>query len=532
MGLIGLKISFAIAGGSRLVTLLNPAYRPSGAMMPGSLLELARSLIKDAAEIRELEKYRVEAWIEASSLAGALRRLRGAGFRLAYISACLREERPLVRYLLASRRGEVILATRGWKLASSASIYPGAQVYEREISSLLGVEFSGEAEDNISFLPEGWPSGLHPFKASASDLREKLAAASLSGEVSITALTDGGEVSEVALAIGGMHYGIEKMIEEQGLFKGLLLAERAGRHPIAQAVCYSMAAEEALGVKPPLRGEYLRTMLLEVERALSHVQHLTRFFEWLGHAWMEGREAGKLLVDWLRSLTGSPLGFGAVLIGGVAFDVRRDRASELAGRLSEVKEKLEGSETADKVFEELSGLYRLRDAAEGAAGLAARACGLALDVRVDAPYAAYSELKKRALTESSGDLAGILRLQLKEAVEAADIAAEALDAAPTGAFRARVARKAGKGLYAARVEDPLGERVVLVEAAGGDKVSCYRAKDPCAIEASAMLRASLGLPAEEAVKGLCYIALALPQAAVIKIREKSTGSEKLIRVSG
>lgn len=507
---------------------------PNGAMMAGSLLELVKSSVGEgAAEVRELKGGKVEAQVEAAALVEALRKLKEAGFRLAYIAACLREERPLVRYLLAGREGIVILAAEGWKLDSSSGVYPAAAVYEAETASLLGVEYSGRGKSMVLFLPEGWPSELYPLRARAEDVRSKLASASLRGGAFFEVSAEKGMVEGGVLALGGLHYGVERRAEEQGLFRSLPLAERAGRYPIAQAACYSMAAEEALGVSPPLRGEYLRAVLLEAERALAHVEHLVRFLRWLGYSWSEGHEAERLLRSGFVAATGSPLGLGAILIGGVAFDISGDKESKLASRLSEAREKLESSEVVDKACEELSGVCKVRGSlVEGATGVVARACGAALDVRVDEPYAVYSELKKAALVESGGDLASIMELELREAIEAMDIAAEALRTAPAGAFRSRVARKAGRGLCVARVESPGGEHVVLIETAGGDRVSCYRAKHPYVVNAAAMLEATIGLSVEEAVKGLYYMALMTPQTVKLKIRDKTTGEVKLIRISG
>jgi len=50
------------------------------------------------------------------------------------------------------------------RLPSLVYLYPGAEIYEREVWEMLGVVFEGNPRLARTFLPENWPKGVYPLR--------------------------------------------------------------------------------------------------------------------------------------------------------------------------------------------------------------------------------------------------------------------------------------------------------------------------------------------------------------------------------
>ncbi len=52
----------------------------------------------------------------------------------------------------------------GPRIATVTDLLPSANLYEREVRDLLGVEFEGHPDPRRLMLYEGWPEGEHPLR--------------------------------------------------------------------------------------------------------------------------------------------------------------------------------------------------------------------------------------------------------------------------------------------------------------------------------------------------------------------------------
>src|SRR3989338_7712903 len=78
---------------------------------------------------------------------------------------------------------------------------------------------------------------------------------------------DGETVVDIEINIGYNHRGIEKLSEGKSFDQAAFLVERicgicSNAHPLA----YSQAIEDLLGIEPPERALYIRTVIAELER--------------------------------------------------------------------------------------------------------------------------------------------------------------------------------------------------------------------------------------------------------------------------
>jgi NADH:ubiquinone oxidoreductase subunit D len=86
-----------------------------------------------------------------------------------------------------------------------------------------------------------------------------------------------GEVVERADPhIGLLHRGTEKLIEYKNYIQSLPYFDRLDYvSMMAQEHAYSLAVESLLGISIPLRGKYIRVLLLEITRILNHLLAVT-----------------------------------------------------------------------------------------------------------------------------------------------------------------------------------------------------------------------------------------------------------------
>ena len=90
-------------------------------------------------------------------------------------------------------------------------------------------------------------------------------------------LTLKGEVVQKSTAhIGLLHRGTEKLIEDKSFIQGLPYFDRLDYvSMMANEHLYSMCGEKLLGIRIPLRAQYIRVIFDEITRILNHLMALT-----------------------------------------------------------------------------------------------------------------------------------------------------------------------------------------------------------------------------------------------------------------
>ena len=95
-----------------------------------------------------------------------------------------------------------------------------------------------------------------------------------------------------------------------------------------------------------------------------------------------------------------------------------------------------------------------------------RCTGIARDVRVEDPYAAYDEIIPDVKTSNDGDIASLLLLRIEEVKESCRLVLEAFEKIPSGPVKLTAPRSVPKGEAIFHVEAPRGELLLLREVAG------------------------------------------------------------------
>ena len=207
-----------------------------------------------------------------------------------------------------------------------------------------------------------------------------------------------GTITDAQVVVGAMHRGVEKLFEVRDYRQILVLADRHDwQAPFAAELTVALTCEQMLGLEPPVRAGWLRTLLAEHTRVLSHLG----FLGWLPHRL--GVDAGTApLREALRTqtlaLTGNRVHPMLNRVGGLAADADDpwlEAEVALMTRVRQVAQRLRSLLDDPGLRSATAGVAVLeRPLVEqhGVTGPAARAAGLDVDLRTARPYLGYAEL--------------------------------------------------------------------------------------------------------------------------------------------
>ena len=286
---------------------------------------------------------------------------------------------------------------------------------------------------------------------------------------------DGERIVQAEPVVGYMHRGAEKLFEARDYRQILVLANRHDwLSAFGNELGVVLAVERMLGMQVPERATWVRMLLAELNRVLSHLMFLAAVPTDPGltaptAAAFRERETIQAVME---EVAGGRMHYMFNQVGGLKADLpagwlgRADDAVEAVR--TGVRRDIEPLVREDDRFRSgARGLGVLsRDLAEafGVSGPIARASGLDLDLRRDDPYLGYAELPAnvlRVVTRTEGDCLARYECLLDQIHVSLDIAAsciERLHQLPPGPINLRLPKvvKAPEGETYAWTENPLG----------------------------------------------------------------------------
>ena len=245
--------------------------------------------------------------------------------------------------------------------------------------------------------------------------------------------------------IGYLHTGIEKECEDQN-WRGAVTAVTRMDY-LAQLFneqVYCMAVEELLGVEVPPRGKYIRTMMCELNRVMSHlVWYGTQALDMGAMSGMfYGFRERELIVDFFEMVTGLRMNNSYFVPGGVWEDLPQGYERPLTKILELMPGRIDEYEaliSENPVFLERTvgvGAISPDDCVRwGATGPIARAAGVNWDIRRDMPYEAYADVTFDVPTASAGDVYARYQVRMIEMRESVKIVQQLFEAMPAGDYK-------------------------------------------------------------------------------------------------
>ena len=252
--------------------------------------------------------------------------------------------------------------------------------------------------------------------------------------------TEGEVIKDAEVFVGYNHRGIEKLATERNATQTLALVERVcGICSHSHALTYAMCVENINGIEVPKRGQYIRVITAELERLHSHFLWLGIACHIIGHdsMFMHIWDERELVMDLLEKMTGNRVNYAMVTVGGARRDIDDDLRRELLEACDKLKAPLDRiTEIAltDKTIAMRTkgvGVLPKEDALRmGAVGPHARASGVKVDVRKDAPYSSYEDFDFDVPVVESGDVFARVVVRALECYESIKIIRQALENLP------------------------------------------------------------------------------------------------------
>lgn len=289
------------------------------------------------------------------------------------------------------------------------------------------------------------------------------------GVFRLLATIDGEILVDAEPIIGYMHRGYEKLVEARDYRQITQLVSRMDwLSGINNELPMWLAVEKLMEIEVPPRAQWLRVILVEMNRILNHLMFFASFGAELGaitptfYAFREREDIQRAMED----ATGGRMHFGFMRAGGLKEDVPKGFFSAALKGVRQVIERLDQYEDlliGNEIFKERTiGVGVLdKDVAYnyGVSGPIARGSGITMDVRKDEPYSGYENFEFDVCTAPNGDCFDRFWVLVHEVVESAKIVEQAIDGIPSGPIMGKVPRviQAPVGEVYVRTENSLGE---------------------------------------------------------------------------
>ena len=381
-------------------------------------------------------------------------------------------------------------------IASVTGIWKGAEFLEREVFDMMGIRFSGHPDLRRILMPEdyaegyplrkdfptegrGWRSEFDfipkmddsPLDVSLFEIPEEQKNAfraepglpssrrkeelllnmgpqhpSTHGVLRVVLELDGERIVKATPDLGYLHRGVEKLSE------GLTYMQIIPHTDRLDYVCamsnnyaYVRAVEKLLEITVPIRAEYIRTIVAEMQRIIGHLF-------WLGTQALDigamtvffwtFRER-EILLDMFEKLCGARLTLNYYRIGGVDSDFTPELVQRMKVFLQTFPEKVK--EYDSLIASNRIWLGRTKNVAVlsaedainfGCTGPVLRGSGVAYDVRKVEPYGVYDKVEWDVPVGKHGDTYDRYWIRMEEMRQSARIIAQCLDQLPTGPIMA------------------------------------------------------------------------------------------------
>src|SRR4249920_1197153 len=307
------------------------------------------------------------------------------------------------------------------------------------------------------------------------------------GVLRIIVELDGEVITRAEPVIGYMHRGAEKLAEFRDARQTLVLMNR---HDWLSAfnneLGWTIAIERLAGIEAPDRAQWIRTMLAEFNRIMSHLVFMGSYPLELGamtpifYAFRE-RE---MVQDLVESATGARMHHSFARVGGLKDDLPRGFVKQAAPVLAAVRSTVKeyerlimGNEIIFKRCRDVGVLPQSTAIAYGCSGPTLQSTGVGMDPRKDSPYEKYGEVEFEVPVGTRGDSYDRLWVLVERVKQSCDIIEQCVDKLPPGPYLASGMPKALKipaGEIYVRTENPLG--VMGYYVVGNGKKEPYRLK--------------------------------------------------------
>ncbi len=400
------------------------------------------------------------------------------------------EPRFMAIYILFSPEKKQRLAVKTWAndetLPTVTDLWKGAKWAEREIYDLFGINFEGHENLVRMFMWEGYP--YHPLRKdfpkegikeiflpslnlntgevpahnyeeyhtplpTLEDLEktqkkrlEKKSQIVLNwgplhpgthGTIWFLFDMEGETIKNCDIILGQLHRGIEKLSEDLTYTQIIPYTDRMDYiSALCSQVAYVNTVEKLLGINPPEKAKWIRTLMCELQRINSHLLWLGTYALDLGALTIflyAFREREKIM-DIIEGIAGIRLNSTYIRIGGVAKDLPEGAIDVIRHFTEDFPEKLDEYETIltkNRIWLRRNVNVGIIDKSDvyqyGLTGVVARSAGVPYDIRMIQPTDAYNKVDFEVPIGKVGDCYDRYLIRMEEMRQSLKIIEQCLD---------------------------------------------------------------------------------------------------------
>ncbi len=416
------------------------------------------------------------------------------------------------------------------------SRWPGGEAFRIEEK----VPFGGNVQYPAGFDPEHWlPEGegalyksLHSFH---EDSDEELATDQLiinlgpqhpstHGVFRMVVLLEGEQIVDLKPVMGYLHRNHEKIGERNTFLQNMPFTDRLDYIcSMSNNFGYALAVEKLMGIQPTERAEYIRVMMAELTRVVSHIFSVGFLLNDLGAFFtpaLYAIEERELILDIFEEVSGSRMMCNYFRFGGVARDlpegtldkVKRLVTDRLPRKIDELDRYLTGNEIVRTRCEGVGVLTPEQAIALSASGPILRASGVPYDVRRADPYGIYDRFEFDVAYGVHGDIYDRYLVRFEEMRQSLRILKQVIKDIPEGpvmSVKPQYQVRVPAGEAYGRVESPKGELGFYVVSNGKPNPWRYHVRAPSFINLTSLVPMSRGSKVADAVTILGSIDIVL-----------------------
>ncbi len=289
---------------------------------------------------------------------------------------------------------------------------------------------------------------------------------------------DGEVIVKAVPYCGYLHRAVEKLCEKLAYVQLTPIVDKNDYvSPMTNEQALVMAFETMLKLEVPRRARWMRSLFAELQRIASHLLAVGTFSLDLGGALGGGstvfihcfRER-ELILDLFEDVTGARFHYNTHTIGGNRHDLPAGWGAKVKSALDMIESRLPeyGAMTLEnRIFQQRTKNVGVLDgelALElGITGPNLRASGVDHDLRRDAPYSAYDEVKVNVAVAKAGDCYARSEVRVAEIRESIRLCRLFVDGMPEGPINSGKPTK-----LPVQTKIPVGQTYVGIETPRGE----------------------------------------------------------------
>lgn len=298
---------------------------------------------------------------------------------------------------------------------------------------------------------------------------------------------DGEVITEATPVMGYLHRGTEKIAESLNFTQIIPYTDRMD-YVSAMTNNYVLvhAVETMMGLEVPQRAEFLRLIVMELQRVASHLVWWGTYLLDIGamSPFLYAFRDREMIINLFNELCGARLTYNYMRVGGVKWDAPpgwMDKVREFIPYMEKKLLEYDKLVTGNEIFlARIKGVgqYDAATAIEyGLSGANLRCTGVDWDLRKAEPYSLYSRFEFDVPLGQKGDCHDRYRVRLEEIRQSLRILKQAVEQFPNdGETMGKVPRviRPPAGEVYVRIESPRGEIGCHIVSKG--KAEPYRLK--------------------------------------------------------